>query len=187
MDDVELLNRLMDGSADPDWEKHEQELVDRARAGNPLCRRLAYRMLWSAWDRGMISTPEYITRTELIAAPNAANGDEESTLRLAGAWAMSAYDMRLHGRLDEAHCLEVAAMAMVGTLANNGSDKAVAEFNEMRRAMPAEVVAEVEAELWCDGVSIEPQPEPEVLQAEASLEARARFWGWSDDEEPTIH
>ena len=186
MDDAELLNRLMDGSADPDWEKHEQELVDRARAGNTLCRRLAFRMLWSAWERGCLSTPDFVTRTELIAAPNAAKGDEESTCRLAGAWALSACDMREAGKSEEAHRLEVAAMVMVGTLANNGSDLAVAEFNEMRRGMPAEVVAEAEAELWCDGLSIEPQPEPEVLQADARLEAQARFWGWSDDEEPTI-
>ncbi len=56
---------------------------------------------------------------------------------------------------------------------------AVAEFNEMRRVLPADVVAEAEAELWCDGMSIDPHPEPEVMQEEARLEAQARFWGWS--------
>lgn len=188
MDDAELFYVLMDASADPDREEHEMELVARARAGNRFCRRLAYRMLESAWDRRMISTSDYITRTEQIAAPNAAKGDEESTLRLATVWALAAHDMRLNGLQTDAHRLEVVALTMVGSLANKGSDKAAAEFNDMRRGMSAEVVAEAEAELWCDGLLIEPQHEPETLQALARAEAAMGLWGLSDDgTPPTIH
>lgn len=186
MDDAELFYVLMDASTDPDREEHEMELMARARAGNRFCRRLAYRMLESAWDRRMISTSDYIAKTEFIAAPNAANGDEESTLCLAGVWLLAAFDLRQAGQLERAHSLEVDAATMVGVLANNGSDKAVAEFNNMRRVLSPEVFDEVKAELWCDAANIPPQPEPELLQAEARLEAQARFWGWQGDDDSTI-
>lgn len=188
MDDAELLNKLMDGDANPDLAEHEQELVNRALQGSKLCRRIAFRVLWSQWMAGNIATPEYMARTEMIATPGAKSGDEESIIRLGGVWGLRAYDLRSDGFHEAAHRLEVETMVMIGRLANGGSDRAVAELNEMRGQMSAEAVAEADAELWCDGLSIEPQPEPEVLQALARAEAAMGLWGLSDDDTPpTIH
>lgn len=75
MDDAELLNRLMVGSDDSDGEKHEQELMDRARAGNQLCRPLAYRLLWTAWHREiMCRFSSTMTRLEAGCSATARRG-----------------------------------------------------------------------------------------------------------------
>lgn len=192
MTDDELIAKIMEGDANPDIEEHAEEMGERAVKGSPICRRVSLNLLRAMWDAGDMPTCEYITKVEIIASPGARNGDVDSLLCLTGAWALRSLELRRVGFLADAHRLEVQTIVMLGRLVNGGCDRALPNFEELRDNMPAAAVEEALAELWMDGIEIEPRPEPETMRAQDSQDARweaaARFWGWSEDDDtpPTL-
>jgi hypothetical protein len=165
-DDVLVV--VLDGWGDrrkPGYQPFEDELLDRARAGNVHCQRYIFRRLQSCFMRGEITRGFYLERAEPFARLAAEHGDELDRVGWAGFLAVKAAWMDGDGGVTNADAIVASiaeAMLVLARLINGGADYLTSEYLWIRRVSPPEVIARVDAELAVDGLMTIQELEPEV-------------------------
>lgn len=165
-----LIAIVMCGDEEPAWESCEAELTYRAQGGSLACQRGLFAILHTMWAKERISDELFLELAEPIARLAAAQGDHRDIMRLAGALAIRAAWLKKTGAAEAAQPVEVEALTLLGTIANQTFDHramalAADDFNAFARDFSAAALGEARALLWCDGVLVDRKPEPEVIAA----------------------
>ena len=165
-----LIAIVMGGLEKPDWDACQIELTRRVEGGNLGCQRAAFAILYVMWANQRIGDQLFLERAEPIARLAASGGDHRDASSLAGTLAIRAAWLRKIGGAEAGHAVEVEALTLLGTIANDATDNevvtvATGDFATFALDFSPLALDEARLALWADGLAVEQEHEPEVVAA----------------------